>query len=78
MTDRYADIEDGVVINVVRSDKRLRKSWMKSDTANIGDTYENELFVSSIPSTPIPSRMDKLLQTLTDKGVLTESDTEKI
>ena len=41
---KYAIIQDNKVVNVAISDSALESNWIQSDTAAIGDTYENGQF----------------------------------
>jgi len=41
---KYAIIQDNKVVNVATSDSALESNWIESDTAEIGDTYENGQF----------------------------------
>lgn len=43
---KYAIIENGKVVNVAEANKPLADNWILSDTAAIGDTYENGQFVT--------------------------------
>ena len=47
---RYAIIEDGKVANVAVSDEPLAPNWIASDTAAIGDLYEDGQFVPPPPN----------------------------
>lgn len=57
MIKRFAILdESGVVINVVISDNPLADSWVESDLASIGDTFdgENWTFVHETPADTAP------------------------
>jgi len=45
---KYAIIENGRVINVAVADTPLADNWIASDTAAIGDTYENGQFIKPV------------------------------
>ncbi len=51
---RFAIIEDGVVVNVAVSERALADTWVASDTAVIGDIYENGAFIQP-PAVPVPA-----------------------
>ena len=46
---KFAIIENGVVVNVAASEAALGDNWIESDTAQIGDTYENGEFITPEP-----------------------------
>ena len=52
---RYAVVKEGVVENVIEWDGAemltglAGADFIRSDTAGIGDTYENGKFISSVP-----------------------------
>lgn len=45
----YAIIENGVVVNVAVAEQPLADGWVQSETAAIGDRYENGQFVKPAP-----------------------------
>lgn len=47
---RYAIVENGTVVNVAVSDEPLADNWIASNTAAIGDLYENGQFVPPPPN----------------------------
>jgi len=47
---QYAIVKDGVVINIAESDSALADSWIRSDTAKIGDTYDGSSFSTASQS----------------------------
>lgn len=49
---RYAIIANSKVINVAISDTPLAANWIASETAAIGDTYENGQFIKPPPPPP--------------------------
>ena len=55
---RYAVIKEGVVENVIEWDGKemllglAGADFIRSDSAGIGDRYENGDFIKSIPETP--------------------------
>lgn len=64
---RYAIVIDNMVQNVVCADAPLASNWIKSDTANIGDTFDNAQFYSSTG----PREYERLAQQYLD-GCATE------
>lgn len=46
---KYAIIENNTVTNVAVADEPLADNWIKSDVAEIGDTYENGEFIKPVP-----------------------------
>jgi hypothetical protein len=54
----YAQIENSLVINIVAVDENNVPDWVvaptyiQSDTAQIGDTYENGQFIPYVPPAP--------------------------
>jgi len=46
---KFAIIEDNVVVNVAVADKPLADNWIASETAAIGDLYENGQFIKPEP-----------------------------
>jgi len=46
---KYAIIENSTVVNIAVADAPLADNWIESDTAAIGDTYENGQFVTPSP-----------------------------
>ena len=71
---RYAVIENDLVINVVISDSKLDESWVLSDSAKIGDSYINNVFISPPPPPVIiPTlTMRQARLSLLDAGLLDE------
>lgn len=43
---RYAIVKDDIVINIAESNSALADSWIKSDTAKIGDNYDGSSFTT--------------------------------
>lgn len=41
---RYAVIENGVVVNVAESESALSASWVQSNSAKIGDSFDGSVF----------------------------------
>jgi hypothetical protein len=70
----YAVIENDLVINVVISDSKLDESWVLSDSAKIGDSYINNVFISPPPPPVIiPTlTMRQARLSLLDDGLLDE------
>lgn len=63
---KYAIIENDVVINIAISDAPLAPNWIQSDTAGIGDIYNNGVFAKPLPdinamATSIRGERDRLL-----------------
>lgn len=53
---KYAIIENNTVINVAIADAPLAANWIQSETAAIGDAYENGDFIKPVvPPPPIPT-----------------------
>jgi hypothetical protein len=46
---KYAIIENNIVVNVVLADAPLADNWIASETAAMGDTYENGQFIKPEP-----------------------------
>lgn len=46
----YAIIENGIVSNVALSDEPIADNWILSDTARIGDIWNNGEFITPPPS----------------------------
>jgi hypothetical protein len=46
---KYAIIENSTVVNVALSDAPLENNWIASETAAIGDRYENGQFIKPEP-----------------------------
>jgi hypothetical protein len=70
----YAQIENSLVINIVAVDENNVPDWVvapiyiQSDTAQIGDTYENGQFIPYVPPAPTAEQnkqnaVNKLQQT---------------
>jgi hypothetical protein len=51
---RYAIVENGIVVNVVLAESALNASFIESEAAQIGDTYENGAFSTPAPVIPVP------------------------
>jgi hypothetical protein len=54
---RYAIVESGIVANVVLAESALNASFIESDTAQIGDIYENGAFSTPASVIPVPSEV---------------------
>lgn len=54
MIQRYAIIENGVVVNVTVSESALAPNWIQSDIADIGDLYIDGQIVKPAPQEPNP------------------------
>lgn len=55
----YAIIEKGVVTNVAMADAPLAPNWVATETAGIGWTYKDEVFIAPeivVPAPPAPTR----------------------
>ena len=56
MSQRYALVDNGVVVNMVLADPSFvpanGETMVPSDTANVGDTYASGVFTPATPSTP--------------------------
>jgi len=53
---KYAIIENNIVTNIAKSESALADNWIASETAAIGDSYENGEFIKPPASpTPIPA-----------------------
>jgi|DEB0MinimDraft_6_1074348.scaffolds.fasta_scaffold70440_2 hypothetical protein len=46
---RYAVIENGVVVNIAESESALTASWVQSDSARIGDSFDGSVFGAPTP-----------------------------
>jgi hypothetical protein len=46
---QYAIIKNNLVVNVALADKPLADNWIESETAAIGDRYENDQFIKPEP-----------------------------
>lgn len=46
---RYMIIEEGIAVNAAIAEQALADNWVASDTANIGDLYENGQFTTPAP-----------------------------
>jgi len=51
MTQKYAIIENGKVINVAVSENALEPNWIQSDVAKLGDDYVDGQFLTPAPDT---------------------------
>jgi hypothetical protein len=75
MTNRYAIIENGVVVNVVVADAEIASAngWIDCPVAGPGWTYANNVFTASVVVEPVappePTKEELLaeLQALTAK-----------
>jgi hypothetical protein len=47
---RYSVIENGIVVNVAESESALSESWVQSDSAKIGDSFDGSVFSAPNPS----------------------------
>ena len=57
---RYAIIESNKVINIAKSIEPLASNWVLSDSAAIGDTFENGEFIKAPePPIPVPATVSK-------------------
>ena len=54
---RYAIVQNGTVTNIVKSTEALADNWIRSDSAGIGDTYENDQFTTPDPVTQVPQEV---------------------
>lgn len=50
---KFAIIENGVVVNIAKSDSALDDNWIQSDSAKIGDLYDGDSF------TPKPKELSE-------------------
>jgi hypothetical protein len=48
----YAIIQNNIVVNVALSDAALADNWIASNTAAIGDRYENGEFIKPVVPEP--------------------------
>lgn len=46
---KYAIVENNAVVNLAVANAPLADNWIESDTAAIGDTYENGQFIKPTP-----------------------------
>lgn len=46
---RFVIIEDGIVVNAAASEQALADNWIASDTANVGDIYQDGQFNTPDP-----------------------------
>jgi hypothetical protein len=49
---QFAIIQNNIVVNVALSDAALADNWIASDTAAIGDRYENGEFIKPVVPEP--------------------------
>lgn len=56
---RFAIVEHGAVTNIAIAVEPLAPNWVRSDTANIGDTYDGETFSAppEAAKAPTPRRV---------------------
>jgi len=62
MTQRYAIIENGLVVNVViASEEVAQADWVRTDVAGPGYTYSDGVFLAPPPVTPEPPPTKNML-----------------
>ena len=54
---RYAIVQNGTVTNVVKSAEALAENWIQSESAGIGDTYENDQFTTPETIIDVPQEV---------------------
>ena len=59
---QFAVIENGTVVNIAESEIALEPNWVASETAAIGDIYENG---ASVKSAPPPKTPDAIREEVT-------------
>ena len=64
---RYAIVENGVVVNVAKSDSPLKSNWIKSDTANKKDLYDGDVFSSPVDSATLDEYKEEKIGFVVDK-----------
>jgi len=52
---KYAIIDEGIVTNIVLADDQLAENWIASDAAQIGWTYEGDIFAPPPAPPPAPT-----------------------
>ena len=63
----YAIIENGVVINRVIAEYPQSENWVQSDSANIGDLYQDGIFSHPLPTAEeIRNKRDQYLISIVD------------
>lgn len=67
MVSRYAVIQDGIVVNVVKAIQAMGSDWVRSDTAEIGDQWDGSTFSTpaaqpEVPRAVTPLQMRKALR----------------
>lgn len=70
---KYAIIENNVVVNIAVADDPLAESWIASESAAIGDTYEGGNFVrppAPPPAVPVEVTMRQARLALLNAGLL--------
>lgn len=60
MVKQFAVVLEGIVTNVAVSESPLDNNWIESETARIGDTYENGEFVSPKAPSSVPQQVTAL------------------
>lgn len=60
MVRNYAIVEAGIVVNVAVSETALADNWVASETARIGDIYEDGIFTTPAAPAVIPSQVTAL------------------
>ena len=67
---KYAIIENGVVSNIAVADAPLADNWIASDSAQIGDEYNNGQFLTPPPDTEAAAKIVRAQRNI----LLSESD----
>ena len=67
----YAIIENNIVVNVALSDAALADNWIASNTAAIGDRYENGEFIKPVVPEPEPAPAPTKEQLMAELAALT-------
>jgi hypothetical protein len=67
----YAIIENNIVVNVALSDAPLENNWIASETAAIGDRYENGQFIKPVVPEPEPAPAPTKEQLMAELAALT-------
>lgn len=70
MTQRYAIVENGKVVNVVVADAPLESNWVPGENAAPGDLYQNGQFVTAPPDTEAAAERVRAIR----NGLLTQTD----
>jgi hypothetical protein len=68
---KYAIIENNIVVNVALSDAALADNWIASETAAIGDHYENGGFIKPVVPEPEPAPAPTKEQLMAELAALT-------